>query len=158
MVMVMVMETGRMGRGEEFVATKFQVNYLPKEKHWEFVPKGAKVIRFTDDNWQCFFTKGKKTTWRTTKRKDGIYLRVKGSLFNPKPTSEKVEIKYLFSKMFSELTAEDAINDGFDNLEQFKTELIELNENKINNGKPMGMLHCHSARVISAEQRLFPSE
>ena len=28
------------------------------------IPKGTKIIRFTDENWLCFFTKGKETTWR----------------------------------------------------------------------------------------------
>jgi len=49
-------------------------------------------IRFSDSNWERFKTKNKDTTWRTTKRKDGIYDRVKGSYFKPIKTGEKVKI------------------------------------------------------------------
>lgn len=121
-----------------------------QKRKWS-IPKGTKIIRFTDENWLCFFTKGKETTWRKTKRKDGIYHRVKGSLYNPKDTGETLQIAYEKSKQFCDLNAEDAIRDGFDTLEQFKAELTRLQGEPID---PTKIFHCHRARIISAVKRL----
>lgn len=121
-------------------------------KHEWSIPKGAKTVRFTDENWLNFFKKGKKTTWRTKRYKDGIYERVKGSWFNPKLTGERLELRYAKEKLFSELNTEDAIGDGFDNLEQFKQELMSLNKKKILD-KPI-ILFCHDAKVLQGQSRL----
>ena len=121
-----------------------------QKRKWD-IPKGTKIIRFTDENWMCFFTKGKETTWRKTKRKDGVYHRVKGSLYNPKDTGETLQLTYEKSKQFCDLNAEDAIRDGFDTLAQFRAELTRLQGKPID---PTTIFHCHRAALLVKIQRL----
>ena len=116
------------------------------------IPKGTKIIRFTDENWKCFFIKGKETTWRMSKKKDGLYWRVKGSLYNPKDTGDRMDISYEKEKKFCDLNYEDAIRDGFDSLEQFKGELQRLRNNKI---EPITPLYCHRVKVLKGTSRLM---
>ena len=101
-------------------------------------------IRFTDSNWQRFFTHNKTTTWRTTVRKEGIYDRVKGSLYKPVKTGEQVELKPTISKPFAALTDADALHDGFNSLQEFIDELTRLSPKLA----ASTILYCHSAKVV----------
>lgn len=103
-------------------------------------------IRFTDDNWKKFtwFGGHKTTTWRTRKRASGAYERVKGSFFKPTQTGERLQLTYIRSARFDELTERDAYDDGFESLSEFQTELKRLNP-KITNDT---ILHCYLAEVL----------
>lgn len=125
-----------------------------EKRHWS-IPKGTKIIRFTDENWMCFFTKGKETTWRKTKRKDGVYHRVKGSLYNPHLTGDRLEIAFEKQKYFCDLNAEDAIRDGFDTVEQFKAELVRLSRGELD---PYAIFYCHKAKIIGEHQSRLEGE
>lgn len=101
-------------------------------------------IRFTESNWQRFFTHNKDTTWRTTIRKAGIYERIKGSRYKPIKTGWKLEINPTISKPFSALDEGDARHDGFSTLKEFQDELLRLNPH-IEAGT---VLYCHSAKIV----------
>jgi hypothetical protein len=111
-------------------------------------------IRFTDGNWNRFFTHNKDTTWRTKQRKDGVYERIKGSLYKPIKTGELLEMKYLKCKPFAALDEADARHDGFSTLQEFIEELTRLNPKML----PTTMLYCHEVKYLGKETKTVSPE
>lgn len=84
-------------------------------------------MRFNKRNWIRFFDgSNKKTTIRLRKSKIGHHKAYAGSYYNPVVLGE-FDIAKVEERGFGTLTKQDARDDGFDTLEQLKTELVNLN-------------------------------
>ena len=84
-------------------------------------------MRFNRRNWIRFFDgHNKKTTLRLKKSKLGHHKAYAGSYFKPEVLGE-FDIVKVEERIFGKLTQQDAIEDGFDTLEELKDELIKLN-------------------------------
>jgi hypothetical protein len=86
-----------------------------------------KQIRFSLENWMRFETHNKSTTWRTSRKPDGIYELTRGTYYKPQPMGFFMLLKFKCKKRFMDLTEEDAKLDGFDSLSELKAELKRLN-------------------------------
>ena len=85
------------------------------------------MTRFTVENWLRFRTHNKKTTTRIKPLKLGIHKCLGGPYYTPIRLG-KVEVgRVMFEKSVSQLTAEDAIYDGFDTLCEYLLELAHRN-------------------------------
>jgi hypothetical protein len=84
-------------------------------------------MRFSKQNWERFFTKGKKTTIRLKKKGTGIQKAYAGSRFKPQLLGT-IKVGLPHRCLASDLTEEDAKNDGFDSLCELLLELGKLNE------------------------------
>ena len=84
------------------------------------------IIRFTKENWNRFFTKGKKSTFRIKEKKPGHYDAYGGSYYAPVKFGS-LDIVKVGAKKVTELTEQDAKDDGFDSLYELKRELKRLN-------------------------------
>ena len=84
------------------------------------------IIRFTKENWERFFTKGKKTTLRIHPREVGHYDVYGGSYYKPEKRGE-LDIVKVEPRKVTELTEQDAKDDGFDSKEELVKELKRLN-------------------------------
>lgn len=85
----------------------------------------SKIVRFTKDNWNRFFTHSKQQTTRSHPINCGSHPAYTGSRYKPILLGE-ILIEYYTEKKIKNLNQEDAIKDGFDTLEEFKTELYRL--------------------------------
>ena len=90
--------------------------------------RGFMIMRFTESNWERFFTHGKKTTFRIHCKRIGHYGVCGGSYYNPVKFGELDIVKVDAGKPFKELTEQDAKDDGFDSLEELKKEIQRLNK------------------------------
>jgi len=86
------------------------------------------IIRFTKSNWERFFSHGKKSTFRIHHKGIGHYMVYGGSYYNPIKFGALNIIKVDAGKPFKELTEQDAVDDGFDSLEELKKEIKRLNK------------------------------
>lgn len=88
------------------------------------------MIFFKKENWNRFFTHKKKTTIRFHRIKEGLHTAGRGSrtygnykhlgkVFVGKPVEPE-------GKMMKDLTEQDAIDDGFDNLEELMKEIKRI--------------------------------
>ena len=81
------------------------------------------IIRFTQENWNRFFTHNKKTTLRIKPKKPGHYDAYGGSYYNPVKFGS-LDIVKVGAKKVTALTEQDAKDDGFDSLYGLKRELM----------------------------------
>ena len=86
------------------------------------------IIRFTRGNWDRFFGKNKKSTFRIKPKKIGHYNVYGGSYYKPVKFGELNITKVEQGKKLKDLTEQDAIDDGFDTLEELKKEVNRLNK------------------------------
>ena len=84
------------------------------------------IIRFTKENWEKFFTYKKVSTFRIHPRKVGHYDVYGGSYYKPEKMGE-LDIMRVEPKKVTELTEQDAKDDGFNFKEELVKELKRLN-------------------------------
>lgn len=107
------------------------------------------IIRFTKENWNRFFTKNKKSTFRIHPKEIGHYDVYGGSYYHPVKFGE-LDIVQIEKKKFAELTEQDAKDDGFDSLQELKDELLRLNEAI----KKNTVLYKHWVKNVKEERKV----
>lgn len=85
-------------------------------------------VRFTQSNWDKFFSSDKKTTIRLHALKPGLHAVLGGSRFKPVTRGALFVYTFKETKKIRDLTLADARNDGFDMLADLLLELGRLNK------------------------------
>lgn len=102
-------------------------------------------MRFTRKNWNKFFDgSDKSTTIRVKMSKLGHHKAYAGPYMKPEILGE-FDIVSITSKLYKELTDEDAINDGFNSLYDLKLELLNLNGGSMLSDQ---LLHIHHVQNV----------
>jgi len=102
------------------------------------------MTRFTEQNWLRFRLHNKKTTIRVNPLSPGLHKCLGGPRFKPirLGTIEAYAVKD--TKYVMQLTVEDAVNDGFDSLQDLLVELAHRNPKLTT----LTQVHIQPVRVV----------